>query len=156
DRALSPSRLHLQMGPRAVRRCRDAGDDHVPRREGRAHHDDLPSNAVPRCRTSRLPCRRLERRVQQARPIRRTAQQGERTMKKFMAVFTGSPSSPEGQRWNALDENTRNARAQAGMKAWHDWAATHASNIVEGGGPLGKTKRTTSAGIADIRNNLGG
>ena len=75
-------------------------------------------------------------------------------MKKFMAVFTGTPE--HNAAWDALDENTRNERAAAGMKAWHQWHVTHAAAIVEHGGPLGKTKKATKAGIADIRNNLGG
>ena len=77
-------------------------------------------------------------------------------MKKFMAIYTGSPTSPQGARWAALDEKTRTERTEAGMKAWHQWYADHADIIAEGGGPLGKTKRTTSDGVADIRNSLGG
>jgi len=77
-------------------------------------------------------------------------------MRKFMAVFTGSPSSPEGARWQALDDATRKEREAAGMKAWHKWAADNASVIVDGGGPLGKTKRVTASGAADIRNTMSG
>ncbi len=77
-------------------------------------------------------------------------------MKKFIAIYTGSPTSPQGERWAALDEKTRNERMQAGMKAWHQWYADHAGIVVDGGGPLGKTKRVTSDGIADIRNQLSG
>ena len=77
-------------------------------------------------------------------------------MKKFMAVFTGSPSSPEGQRWQALDEKTRKEREAAGLKAWHEWGAKHAAVTVGDGGPLGKTKRVTKAGIADTRNSMSG
>ena len=77
-------------------------------------------------------------------------------MKKFMAVFTGAPNSAQGQAWQKLDEKARNERIAAGMQAWHKWHADHAGAIVDGGGPLGKTKRTTSAGIADTSNNLSG
>jgi hypothetical protein len=42
------------------------------------------------------------------------------------------------------------------MQAWHKWYADHADIIAEGGGPVGKTKRVTSDGIGDTRNNLGG
>jgi hypothetical protein len=34
------------------------------------------------------------------------------------------------------------------------WGETHAKSIVDNGAPLGKTKRVTRDGIADIRNNL--
>lgn len=77
-------------------------------------------------------------------------------MKRFLAVFTGSPDSPQGQAWRALDEAARNARAAEGMKAWHAWHVDHASAVVEHGGPLSKTKRVTAGGIADISNQLSG
>ena len=72
-----------------------------------------------------------------------------------MAVFTGSPNSPQGQAWQKLDEKTRNERMAAGMKAWHQWAADHASATTDEGGPLGKTKRTDKNGVSDTRNDLG-
>jgi hypothetical protein len=31
---------------------------------------------------------------------------------------------------------------------------THAARIVDGGGPLGKTKRVTKQGVADTRNHI--
>ena len=77
-------------------------------------------------------------------------------MTKFMAVFTGSPNSPQGQAWAKLDEKTRNERIGQAMQAWHKWANDHASIITDGGGPLGKTKRVTSEGIADTSNTMSG
>jgi hypothetical protein len=77
-------------------------------------------------------------------------------MKNFMAVFTGSPDSPQGQAWQKLDEKARNERMAAGMKAWHGWAATHAGATVYDGGPLGKTKRVTKDGVAATSNSLSG
>ena len=77
-------------------------------------------------------------------------------MKKFAAVFTGTKTSPQAARWDALDEGTRNERIATGMKAWHDWAAKHADIILDQGGPLGKTKRATDGGIADTNNNMSG
>ena len=50
-------------------------------------------------------------------------------MKKFIAIYTGSSTSPQGERWAALDEKTRNERMQAGMKAWHQWYADHAGIV---------------------------
>jgi hypothetical protein len=77
-------------------------------------------------------------------------------MKTFLAVFTGSPNSPQGERWNKLDENTRNQRTGEGMKAWHAWGEKHSGATVFGGGPLGKTKRVSSDGVSEVRNNLSG
>jgi hypothetical protein len=48
------------------------------------------------------------------------------------------------------------ARRQAeGMQAWQAWAVQHQASIVGMGGPLGKTKRISPAGIEDIHNNMG-
>lgn len=73
-------------------------------------------------------------------------------MKKFMAVFTGTPESMA--RWQALDETERKRREAEGMKAWNQWGEKLGDAIVDDGAPLGKTKRVTADGIADIRNNL--
>ena len=73
-------------------------------------------------------------------------------MKKFMAVFTGSPEALAG--WQALDETERKRREAEGMQAWKQWSEKLGDTIVDHGAPLGKTKRVTADGIADIRNNL--
>jgi len=75
-------------------------------------------------------------------------------MKTFLAIYTGSAASPERAAWDRLSEEERQRRQAAGMKAWMEWAERHRAVIVEGGGPLGKTKRVSSAGISDIRNNM--
>lgn len=75
-------------------------------------------------------------------------------MKNFLAIYTGSASSPARLNWDKLDEATRKDRMNAGMKAWKDWADVHKASIVAPGGPLGKTKRVSSQGIADITNNM--
>jgi hypothetical protein len=76
-------------------------------------------------------------------------------MNTFLAVFTGTPDSPQRAAWNKLDEATRNARQSAGMKAWGDWMKKYERAVVAGpGGPLGKTKRISPKGVADTSNNL--
>jgi hypothetical protein len=65
-------------------------------------------------------------------------------MARFMAIYTGTPGSA------MPDEKT----VAAGMAAWQAWMQTHAAQIVDGGGPLGKTKRVTKQGVADTRNNI--
>ena len=42
------------------------------------------------------------------------------------------------------------------MKAWGDWMATHKAAVVVEGGPLGKTKRASAAGVSDTKNNMTG
>ncbi len=75
-------------------------------------------------------------------------------MKKFLAVYTGSPDSPSAKRWNALDESSRKKMEAEGMKAWGEWVAKNKNSIVETGAPLGKTKRAETDGIQDIRNQM--
>jgi len=76
--------------------------------------------------------------------------------KTFLAVFTGSMTGDRFKAWHALPEAERKAREQQGMAAWHAWAQQHQAEIVEMGGPLGKTKRISPAGITDISNALSG
>ena len=73
-------------------------------------------------------------------------------MKTFLAIFTGSPEAMEA--WKALDAAQREAKEKAGMEAWNTWGETHQASIVDNGSPLGKTKRISTSGIADIRNNM--
>ncbi len=70
-------------------------------------------------------------------------------MKTFLALYMGSgePIDP-----NALSDETK----AKGMVAWGQWMADHAAAIVEHGGPLGKTKKVSKTGVADIRNLVGG
>ncbi|HWU44040.1 MAG TPA: hypothetical protein VN132_11400, partial [Bdellovibrio sp.] len=75
-------------------------------------------------------------------------------MKNFLAVFTGSPTHPAHQKWEALDAETRKNREYEGMKAWGDWVSKNQNRIVEMGGPLGRTKRVEPKGISDIRNQM--
>ena len=65
-------------------------------------------------------------------------------MAKFMAIYTGQPGGPP------PDGET----LAKGMQAWSAWIARHAGQIVEMGGPLGKTKRVSAAGVADVSNNI--
>src|SRR5437763_14113252 len=73
----------------------------------------------------------------------------------FLAVFLGSKTSAKMAAWNALPEAERRAREQQGMAAWKVWVEKHQSAIAAMGGPLGKTKKVDSNGIADIANEMG-
>ena len=75
-------------------------------------------------------------------------------MKRFLAVFTGSPAAMS--RWESLSESERNERQTTGLAAWHRWVDDNKSSIVEMGGPLGRTKLISVAGISDIRNSMTG
>ena len=73
-------------------------------------------------------------------------------MKRFLAVFTGSPAALA--RWETLPEAERKQRQVAGVAAWKKWVADHQQAIVEMGGPLSPTKKASAAGVTDIRNNM--
>jgi hypothetical protein len=73
-------------------------------------------------------------------------------MKRFLAVYTGSSEAKA--RWEALDEAQRSERHAAGFKAWGEWVERNKASIEAAGGPLGRTKLVSPAGIADIRNNM--
>ena len=73
-------------------------------------------------------------------------------MKKFMAIYLGSPAART--RWERLSEAERKEREAAGREAWGDWMAKNSGSVVDSGGPLGKTKRADAKGVADIRNNM--
>ncbi len=77
-------------------------------------------------------------------------------MKKFLAVYTGSPDAFEKFQKQFPDAQQREAREKAGMDGWMQWVATHQPSITDIGAPLGRTKRITTTGIADIRNQLAG
>jgi hypothetical protein len=71
-------------------------------------------------------------------------------MTKFLALYLGS-ASPDERAATPSEEIIA-----AGMAAWGNWMAQHAAVIVDSGGPLGKTKKTSKAGVSDTRNNVAG
>jgi hypothetical protein len=73
----------------------------------------------------------------------------------YLAVFLGRKTSPQMLAWNALPEKQRLANQQEGIAAWNAWVERHRALLVEMGGPLGKTKKVSQAGIEDISNNIG-
>jgi hypothetical protein len=73
----------------------------------------------------------------------------------FLAVFLASKSGPRMIAWNALPEAEKLATRHKGIAAWKAWAEKHHAEIVEMGGPLGKTKKVTAGGVEDISNELG-
>jgi hypothetical protein len=73
-------------------------------------------------------------------------------MKRYLAVFTGSPAALAS--WETLSQAERQERERKGIAAWMQWGRDNAASIVEMGGPLSRTKLVSKAGISDIRNNL--
>jgi len=73
-------------------------------------------------------------------------------MKQFLAVFLGSEAS--NAKWNDLPEEERAARREKGIAAWYEWMNRHKAAIVDPGALLGKTKRISASGVADVRNDM--
>ena len=65
-------------------------------------------------------------------------------MAKFMAIYTGSPGARQPDQ----------AAVARGVKAWGEWMARNEARIVDAGGPLGKTKKVSPTGVADVTNNI--
>jgi len=72
--------------------------------------------------------------------------------KTFLAVYLGSPAAMEA--WRSKPESERKALQEKGMVAWKAWADKHKDAVAPGGAPLGKTKRVTAGGVADVRNAM--
>jgi hypothetical protein len=89
-------------------------------------------------------------------PTAKTQRKGARmsTNDNYLAVFLGTKTSPRRKAWDALPDDERRAKEQEGMAAWKAWAQKHQNAIVNEGGPLGKTKRTSRDGVEDVANQL--
>ena len=72
-------------------------------------------------------------------------------MKKFVALYMASRADFE-----KMMENSTPEQQKKGMDAWMKWMDANKSSIVDGGAPLGKTKRVDSNGASDTKNEIGG
>src|SRR5262245_61767488 len=77
-------------------------------------------------------------------------------MKKFLVIYLGSQDSAAFKRWRAMDEAEQKSLQRTGVEAWMRWSEEHRSKIVDGGTPLGKTKRIDANGVSDTKNMLTG
>lgn len=70
-------------------------------------------------------------------------------MRNFLALYCGTPT--DGPPADLSPEKIRE-----GMAAWYGWMQKHADAVVVQGGPLGRTKKVSEAGVEDIRNQVTG
>jgi hypothetical protein len=75
----------------------------------------------------------------------------EPTRKKFMVLFMASSADFEKAMKNSTPEQQKK-----GMDAWMKWMDKNKKSIVEGGAPLGKTKRVDAKGTSNTANGVGG
>jgi hypothetical protein len=72
-------------------------------------------------------------------------------MKKFMVLYMASAADFEKMMKSSTPEQQKK-----GMDAWIKWMGKHKKSVVEGGGPLGKTKRVDAKGASNTKNGIGG
>jgi hypothetical protein len=72
-------------------------------------------------------------------------------MKKFMVLYMASSADFE----KAM-KNSKAEQQTKGMDAWMKWMDKHKKSIVDGGAPLGKTKRVDAKGTSSTKNGAGG
>ena len=77
-------------------------------------------------------------------------------MKKFLAIYLGTPDAAARSKWNELSEAKRKELEASGIQAWGAWMTQHQAAVVDSGGPLGKTKRAGREGITDTKNAMTG
>ena len=72
-------------------------------------------------------------------------------MKKFLVLYMAPSAQFEQMMKNATPE-----QHQKGMDAWMTWMSANKASLVDGGAPLGKTKRVDASGAKDTKNEVGG
>ncbi|MGE0768205.1 MAG: hypothetical protein AB7L90_17245 [Hyphomicrobiaceae bacterium] len=75
-------------------------------------------------------------------------------MPRFVAVYTMKPEAVAAFRAKA--ESEQEAIDALGVKAWQEWRERNAAAIVSTDVMVGKTRRVTRSGIADVRNHIAG
>ena len=75
-------------------------------------------------------------------------------MKKFMVLYKAS--SADFEKMMQMMQNSTPEQQKKGMEAWGKWMQANQKSLVDGGAPLGKTKRVDSKGVSDTKNDIGG
>ena len=71
-------------------------------------------------------------------------------MKKFLVLYMAPVAEFE-----KMMKNTTAQSRKEFMDAWMSWMNANQASIVDGGAPLGKTKRVDAKGASDVRNEVG-
>src|ERR1700682_6583332 len=72
-------------------------------------------------------------------------------MKKFMVLYMAN-----GAEFEKMMKSSTPEQQKKGMDAWMKWMDSNKKSIVDGGAPLGKTKRVDAKGASDTKNEIGG
>ncbi|OGG64852.1 hypothetical protein A3J11_02405 [Candidatus Kaiserbacteria bacterium RIFCSPLOWO2_02_FULL_55_12] len=71
-------------------------------------------------------------------------------MKKFMALYMAPVA--EFERLMSMPPEQQGAD----MEKWTQWMKKNERSFIDAGAPLGKTKRITTKGVSDVKNEIGG
>jgi hypothetical protein len=74
-------------------------------------------------------------------------------MNKYFALFCIPAATMADWMTNTAPEE-RKSQSDKMMKDWQAWMEKVGAKLVDKGMPLGKTKRVTSGGVADVKNDL--
>jgi hypothetical protein len=72
-------------------------------------------------------------------------------MKKFLVLYMADSDTFEKMMKQSTPEQQKK-----GMDGWMNWMKKNEKALVDGGAPVGKTKRVSSNGAADAKNDVGG
>jgi hypothetical protein len=72
-------------------------------------------------------------------------------VKKYMVLYMAS-----GAAFAKMMKESTPKQQEKGMQAWLKWMNKHKKSLVDGGAPLGKTKRVDAKGAANAKNEIGG
>ncbi len=72
-------------------------------------------------------------------------------MKKFMVLYRAPI-----QEFKEMMAKSTPEQQKAGMDEWRTWMDANKNFFVDGGSPLGKTKRVDTSGATDSANDIGG
>ena len=72
-------------------------------------------------------------------------------MKRFLVLYMAS-----GAEFEKMMKTSTPEQQKKGMEAWMKWMDANKASLVDGGAPLGKTKRVDQNGASNTRNEIGG
>jgi hypothetical protein len=72
-------------------------------------------------------------------------------MTKFMVLYMAN-----GAEFERMMKNSTPEQQKKGMEAWMKWMGDNKASLVDGGAPLGKTKRVDAKGVSGTKNDIGG
>jgi hypothetical protein len=72
-------------------------------------------------------------------------------VKKYMVLYMAP-----GTAFAKMMKESTPEQQKKGMEAWLKWMNKHKKSLVDGGAPLGKTKRVDAKGAANAKNEIGG